>query len=122
MKRDWNLCRGILHRLVEKPERQHSMPLSEFEDLESSKERIGYHVYLLHDAGLIVAYKGSNPNRTDTYVPAHLTWEGQEFIEAATNDVDWKKSLENIAKKGGGATLEILKLTLSALLKERLGL
>ena len=121
MTRDWDLCKKILHRLVEKPERQHSMSLSEFENL-GSKERVGYHVYLLYNAGLIEAYTGRKPQRTDGYTPAHLTWEGQDFLEAARNDVVWKKALDRIADKGGGATFEILKAILVALLKENLGL
>ena len=121
MKRDWNLCKEILRRLEEKPERQHSMSFSEFEDL-GTKERVGYHVYLLHNAGLIEAYTGNKPTRTDGYTPAHLTWEGQEFLEAARNDVAWKKALDLIADKGGGATFEILKAILTVLLKENFGL
>ena len=121
MKRDWNLCKEILCRLETKPERQHSMRLSEFEDL-GVKERVGYHVYLLHDAGLIEAYTSNKPNRTDAYEPAHLTWEGQDFLEAAKNDVAWKKALKHIAEKGGGATTEILKATLVFFLKDMLGI
>lgn len=121
MKRDWDLCKAILQKLEEKPERQHSISLSELEEL-GVKERVGYHVYLLYDAGLIEAYVGRPPKRTDGYTPAHLTWEGQDFLEAARNDVAWRKALKYIADRGGGATFEILTIILDTYLRENLNL
>lgn len=121
MTRNWELCKEILSQLERKPERQHSMSLSEFENL-GTKERIGYHVYLLYDAGLIEAYTGRNPRRTDGYEPAHLTWEGQDFLEAAKNDVAWRKAIDLITDKGGAVTFEILKTVLTMLLKENIGI
>jgi hypothetical protein len=44
---------------------------------------VSYHVMLLHEAGLIHAFDFSGDEFTD-WRPAYLTWEGHEFLEAAT--------------------------------------
>ena len=117
MERDWELCREILRRLRVKPETSHYLAYSDFEDLGHSKEKFGYHVFLLNDAGLILALESNNPIRMDGYRPAAITWTGQDFLEAAQKDSIWTKAFEYIEDKGTVVTLEVLKLALSEVAK-----
>lgn len=84
----------------------------------ASQSQIRYHIYLLQDAGLLVARDARSRDNLWSYYPSHLTWEGHEFFDAARNDTNWKKTKEHIMEKaGGGVTVEALKLMLPEIVK-----
>ena len=115
MKRDIELCRTILllTEEMEGPRGRLELPESEGH----SKDQIGYHVYLLQDAGLLKAYEARSRDNQWGYYPSHLTWAGHEFLDAARNDTIWEKAKEQIMKKAGVLTVEALKLTLPEIVK-----
>ena len=85
--------------------------------------QIGYHAYLLIDAGLakgadITSHDSDGPNAIIQY----LTWEGHEFADAARDESRWKKAKGMVAEKGGGITLDVMKALLISLMKTALGL
>jgi hypothetical protein len=48
---------------------------------------VGYHAYLIADAGLAVGHDATALWRSRPEgLPAHLTWAGHDFIDAARND------------------------------------
>lgn len=71
--------------------------------------QVGYHAYLLVDAGLAhgtdTSYAGSDAPEA---LISHLTWAGHEFAEAARNDTHWNKAMNLVKNKGGAITLDIL--------------
>ena len=49
------------------------------------------------------------------FVAQRLTWEGHDFLDAAEVDTIWNKAKEELKKKGGLFSIEILKKILSKL-------
>lgn len=115
MKRDLDLCRTILLRTEEIEGHPGRLKLPEIEGF--SEDQIGYHVYLLQDAGLLQAYDARDRDTMWGYYPSHLTWAGHEFLDAARNDAIWKQAKEDIMKKAGVVTVEALKLILPEIVK-----
>ena len=97
MKRDLDLCRTILLRTEEIEGHPGRLKLPEIEGF--SEDQIGYHVYLLQDAGLLQAYDARDRDTMWGYYPSHLTWAGHEF--PARNDTIWEQAKEDIMKKAG---------------------
>lgn len=86
-------------------------------------EQIGYHAYLLLDAGLAegdrIDHMGSDgPGAMLT----NLTWAGHEFADAARDETRWKKAMGVVQEKGGAVTLSVLTQFLTALMRSALGL
>ncbi|KKK76368.1 hypothetical protein LCGC14_2864380, partial [marine sediment metagenome] len=86
-----------------------------------SSEQIGYHSYLLVDAGLAAGMDGSN---LDDVVPQfclnNLTWEGHEFLDAARDETHWNKTKDMFARVGGFSLPLALEFLLQ-LMKQKLG-
>jgi hypothetical protein len=85
-----------------------------------SEEQIGYHVYLMNEAGLLQAvdtthrpvYPPHMQGLSPQAVPVCLTWEGHEFLEAAREPSRWQAALQIAKEKGAALTFEILKTIL----------
>ena len=88
-----------------------------------TESQVGYHAYLLVDAGLV---KGADVSTHGSQAPqaliTSLTWAGHEFADAARDETRWKKALGIVTEKGGTITFEILKQLLLNLMKETFGL
>lgn len=117
MKRDMDLARLILLRLEEQ-ENYHDDISQEFEGY--TQEQVGYHIMLLHEAGLLFAIDASG-NQDLQWFPQRLTWQGHEFLDSARDNKIWNKAKEIMAKTGGFA-FEIAKPLLTSLLRQQLGL
>jgi hypothetical protein len=88
-----------------------------------TEDQVGYHAYLLVDAGLARgADVTSNMSKAPEYELLNLTWAGHEFCDAARDDTRWKKAMWIVKEKGGHVTLEILKELLVSLMKGAFGL
>lgn len=85
-------------------------------------EQIGFHAYLLGDAGLAVVIDATSlSDHLPRALPAHLTWRGYEFLEAARGDKRWAKA-KAILSKAGGASLDVALELLQSYLKREAGL
>ncbi len=88
-----------------------------------SAEEIGYHVYLMLEAGLV---RGSDVTNNDSSSPeaiaTGLTWQGHEFVEAARDETLWKRAMGTVRAKGGSVTIDVLKQLLATMIKETLNL
>jgi hypothetical protein len=86
-------------------------------------EQIGYHAYLILDAGLA---EGDRVDHMASDGPEailrNLTWVGHEFADAARDDTRWKKAMGMVQEKGGSVSLSVLTQLLTALMKGALGL
>jgi hypothetical protein len=125
MVRDWELVRAILLATESSPPQTMASP-----NVSSEPLRIdGYddlvvtqHVVLLEQKGLVTAnYITANGVGRVHARNVQLTWDGHEFLDNARNDTIWRKS-QDIAKRAGSVSFDVLKAILVALVKERLGI
>ena len=80
--------------------------------------KINYHLRLLDDAKLIAI----DINSAGQIAVQRLTWEGHEFLDAARDDKVWKKVKREVAEKGGGFTIDIVKALAIRFLNDQFGL
>ena len=85
-------------------------------------ETIGYHCYLLIDAGLC---RGDNiavvDDGSQNCVAIGLTWAGHEFIDNARNPTIWRQAKRTVGKLEG-VSFAILTAVLTDLVKHSLGM
>jgi len=118
MKRDMDLVRKILLTIEESP---HGF-FNEFPTIQGySGEQVGYHSYLMIQAGLI---EGADATTMDSEspeaIPTCLTWQGHEFLDACRNESVWTKAKEKIKSIGGEVPLDVLKTVLIEILKAQI--
>ncbi len=119
MKRDLELIRKMVLAIEEAPTGY--APQLSFDGY--TKSQVGYHAYLLVDAGLarghdVSAMGSEGPEAMIT----SLTWAGHEFAEAARDDTRWQKAMGLVRDKGGSVTLGVLTQLLTSLMKGAFGL
>lgn len=120
MRRDLDLIRKLI-LAVEDRDAEYWVPAIEIEGY--TPQQIGYHSYLIADAGLA---KGIDVSTLDDMLPnwqlSHLTSAGHDFADAARSDSTWSKATTIVKDKGGGFTIDILKQVLVRVVKNTLGL
>jgi hypothetical protein len=85
--------------------------------------QIGYHVWLLGNAGLMkVTDVTSLGSEAPQAIARNLTWEGHDFIAAARNDTIWAHAKEKAKSVGGALSLGVFKQLLESLVKHQLGI
>ncbi|MDE3019797.1 MAG: DUF2513 domain-containing protein [Nitrospirota bacterium] len=88
-----------------------------------SPEQIGYHSYLLVDAGLA---KGTDVTTFGCSSPIwkilHLTSAGHDFADAARDEGTWQKATGLVKDNAGGITLDVMKQLLISLMRKAIGL
>ena len=84
---------------------------------------IGYHAYLLIDAGLV---RGDVSTEAGLLSPTvtifKMTWAGHEFCQAAREDTRWNKAMGFVAEKGGSITFAVLTELLTSWMRNAVGL
>ena len=86
-------------------------------------EEIGYHVYLLADAGLAKGIDATTLGCTSpNWRILHLTSTGHDFADAARDEGTWRKATGLVKDKAGGVTLDVMKQVLISVIKNALGL
>jgi hypothetical protein len=108
MKRDMDLIRKILFKIESFPSDDDIEPIV----LEGyTPEQINYHVYLIHEAGLIRGHilYGHGTVAPQSYVIFGLTWAGHDFLDACRDDSRWNKAKEIVTRMGGSVTFDALK-------------
>jgi len=120
MKRNWDLIRKIL-LIIEDLPRGYAPPELSFEGY--SPAQVGYHAWLLIDAGLADGDKlHIHGAEAPEGIIFNLTWAGHDFAEAMRNDTTWNKAMGTVKEKAGSITFDILKQLLSSIIKGALGL
>ncbi|MGE0480488.1 MAG: DUF2513 domain-containing protein [Phycisphaerae bacterium] len=117
MKRDMNLVREILIRVEAQAADQEGGPLNLHEH---SDAEVGYHVKLLHQAGLVEVVGGAT--ELESWIPLALTWQGHDFLDACREPSRWDSAIRIVKEKAGTVSFEVLKQLLVALSKRSLGL
>lgn len=120
MKRDLDLIRKFLLKMEE---HEHGYTPQRITLDGYTDEQVGFHIYLLGQAGLIrVADSSSMGSRSPSAIPLNLTWAGYEFLDAARDEALWKKAKEKIINPVGGVAFSILIDWLKAEARNRLGI
>lgn len=119
MKRDMDLIRSLL-MAVEKNEHGFAPDIIEIPN--HTQEEIGYHAFLLGEAGLAVVKPISTfGSESPSAIIRNLTWAGHEFLDSARNNTIWNQAKDK-AMKIGAFTLPIISAILTDLIKKQLGL
>jgi len=98
MKRNMDLVRLIMLKLNEHEHGNAPRSL----DIEGySEEEIGYHCFIMNEAGLIEASDITTmASLSPDAMPLRLTWNGHEFIENAQNEKVWSETKQTVSKLG----------------------
>ena len=114
MKRDMELIRQILLAVEERESRNEDLSIEGY-----TEDQVGYHCYLIVDAGLAIGTKVSGSDaKCRKYVVYDLTWAGHDFLDAAREPERWKKA-QGIFNKMGGVTLDVAKSVLTNLMTQQ---
>jgi hypothetical protein len=117
MERDMDLVRQILLTL----EKRTGLQNVEIEGY--TAEQIGFHVWLMADAGLVRASAVTSQAAKVPYsIPFCITWQGYEFLAIMKDDSTWKKSKSTVLAKVGAVGFEIIKSVLTSEARRHLGL
>ncbi|WP_439630889.1 DUF2513 domain-containing protein [Gemmata sp.] len=118
MRRDMDLIRKMVLAIEDHP--TGFAPKLVIEGYDSAT--IGYHAYLLVDAGLAAGAKLTHTQSSGPeYRITHLTSPGHEFAESARNEFIWNQVREEMKKKGVvSATLDVFKRLLDKHLRKQL--
>jgi hypothetical protein len=121
MKRNMTLVRRILNWAIEQPDGCLAGNPDFGEDF--TDETIGYHVYLMDQAGLVQAAGATTLGSSSPHgILLEVTWAGHDFADAAKDDQLWKKASTTILKEGASFSFELLKEWLKIEAKLKLGL
>jgi len=120
MKRDMNLVREIL---IWMDNQEHGRvthnPIIEGH----SEEEIGYHVYIMKEAGLVKAFdRTSHGDKSPNAGLLGLTWNGHEFLSAAQDESIWAKAKNTLFKTTASITFDLLLEWLKAEGRKKIGL
>ena len=119
MKRDMDLIRQMLLALEAHP---HGFAPDKIEIDGYTQEEIGYHAYLLGQAGLAeVVNITCNESDSPEALVRKLTWAGHEFLDSAREKETWNQA-KDLINKIGGATMQIWVAVLTKIIEKKLNL
>jgi hypothetical protein len=119
MKRDMDLAREIL-LAVEALGPNDTLDQGGLPHRNSTE--VGYHIGLLHEAGLLKAIDARSFGNIYAWIAQSLTWDGHEFLDSIRSDTVWQKVKGQAASKGVDLTFDTIKAIAAAVMKGLLGL
>jgi hypothetical protein len=120
MKRQMDLVRGIALQLETSPPTGGKVTMPEVPGF--TEREVGYHAYLMRQAGLVEAADGFLEDPKQYAYPIGLTWNGHEFLDASRDNTLWTKAKTNVIGPAGGVAFAVLLEWLKAEAKAKLGL
>jgi hypothetical protein len=120
MKRDLNLIRQIILTVEVAPTGylRNDLKIEGF-----TPEQIGYHSYLIVDAGLATGTDVTTQgNPSPKWIIKHLTSAGHDFADASRDDTAWQKAMGMVKDKGGSVSIDVVKQLLISFIKSQLNL
>lgn len=120
MKRDMDLVRQILIA-AEAQENGYTDGNPEIDGY--TEEQIGYHIYLMEQAGLVEAANASAlGSASPSAILFSIKWKGHDFLDAAKSTTVWEQAKERAKSVGGSLTFDLMKELLVATARNQLGL
>ncbi|MBN2684956.1 MAG: DUF2513 domain-containing protein [Pontiellaceae bacterium] len=119
MRRDMDLIRDIMFK-IEESENNLYEPFHVFID-GVDDETVSYHVWLLDDAGLILAENATTCSGYEIDAKC-LTWKGHEFLQSIRDDTVWNKAKEKVLKPAASWSFTLLSEWLKMEASHKLGL
>lgn len=119
MRRDMDLIRTILFK-IEEAENNPYEPFHVFVD-GVEDEKVSYHVWLLADAGLILAEDMTTCSGYSIDAKC-LTWKGHEFLQSIRDDTVWNKAKEKVLKPAASWSFALLSEWLKMEASHKLGI
>ena len=114
MKRDMDLVREIL---LEIEEQYISTVIYDLEIEGYDMATVAYHCKILHEAGLISAYKAQYAGDDIwSFGVGSLTWEGNDYLDKVRDNSTWSKTKNIIKEKGLPLIFDTIKTISSALI------
>ena len=106
MKRDLDLVRQIL---IAMESGEHGFVGDTFTIEDYSDEQIGYHVFLMADAGLISALDATTiSDESPSAIPKSITWAGHDFLDSVRDETVWKKACSMVINPTVGVAFDVL--------------
>ncbi len=120
MKRDMDLIRKLVLAIESCSD---GWPKEDLKIDGYTADQIGYHAFLLVDAGLASgADVTSSGSSGPEYLLSHLTWAGHDFADACRDETIWRKAKATVRDKVGTVTFDVMKELLVSFLKSAVGL
>lgn len=114
--RDMDLVRGLLVYIADNG--GDNRPVSTPEHHNYSSELISYHLDIMHQYGLFNGTELDNGG----WLLRTLTWEGQDFLQAARDHTIWNKAKERAGQHFGALSFEVVKQLLVQVSRQAVGL
>jgi hypothetical protein len=100
-----------------------SSRLTHWEDNKNSHEKVGYHIWLLKEAGYLTAsFFSADNDPYSTVLVSQLTWERQDLADSLRTESVWNEVKKRIAKAGIDVTIDVLKALAIKVAAEKLGI
>lgn len=117
MKRDMDITRTIVFAV-----RDSSVPVSGVQGI--PPEVFAYHAQILEEAGMVEASLLPDDGKRPATVADifRLTWDGQDFADAAADDTVWNNAKDKILKPAASWTFAMLLEYLKVEAKAKLGI
>ena len=121
MKRDLDLCKAIMFKASN--DDADSIRFRQIQIDNYDEETIGYHVWLLGNGGYLDVTHNETTDGSFKYIQMNeITWQGQEFIDAAQNEKVWNKFKTKLIDAGGSIPFSIVTDVLAGIAKNEFGL
>ena len=85
-----------------------SLDSDNFPGHEAQPRVVGYHVKIMHEAGLLDVIDCSTSMAPNTYTIEEMT-EGQDFLDKIRAETVWEKIKAATSKHGVGLSIELIK-------------
>jgi hypothetical protein len=119
MKRDMDLVRKILLEMEE----DDFNALSDIRIEGYTPEQIGFHSYIMAQAGLIESIDATcMSDLMPNHMPRTLTWDGYEFIASVKDPTTWEKAKKTVLLPAGGLVFSVVKERAKMELKAKIGM
>jgi len=119
MQRDMDLVRDLLLQVDKAPKEIDSDDLLLLLEPQPPLEKFYYHLELLAlEAGFLTGLRIDTLG-DDGWIELKLTWAGHEFLDKIRDPAIWQET-QQVAKKAGGFSLDILGALARGLLKKQI--